>query len=432
MKNSDILDGLDLDTLEGIREGKQRLKDLAKTSVKTSLPDALDRELDSNESELSKLVQTHKLLDELEGIIRTEERPQVQTATWEDIADNIEPRKWLVDNLIPAHTATLLTGQGGKGKSWLSIQLACQVVLGYDQNKPKPFLNPEFNHETVYTPHNVVFATYEDEPEEIARRLHTIAGLNIYGTKPADNDDDGSFTWVRHHLKTVKDHLHVVDMRGIGCLWGPGEGKHVQVTGELQGAGEDLMALCEDKEAKLLIIDPLSGAFGGNENDRTAAYSFTSIFRKWADETGCGIVMVGHLPKDEKSKQQGYSGSTAWEAAFRSLILLEKKTYNEDNKTSDANREKEKATGARQKGASTRSDKATEGEKRTYESLQCIKKNYGPPHPTIPLIKTGQGFWAQAETRDEAAGIYESNLEYWEGVHTNVVQQEEENHGDFF
>ena len=39
-------------------------------------------------------------------------------------------------------------------------------------------------------------------------------------------------------------------MRGIGSVWGPGMGKHIQNTGDLLSAGEDLRAICEDKESQ--------------------------------------------------------------------------------------------------------------------------------------------------------------------------------------
>ena len=52
---------------------------------------------------------------------------------------------------------------------------------------------------------------------------------------------------------------------------------------DILASGEDLRAICEDIKAKLLVMDPLSGAFGGNENDRTAVYDFVSSFRGWGD-----------------------------------------------------------------------------------------------------------------------------------------------------
>ncbi len=42
----------------------------------------------------------------------------------------VPARKWLVEGLIPSGTVTMLSGDGGTGKSLLSLQLACAVALG--------------------------------------------------------------------------------------------------------------------------------------------------------------------------------------------------------------------------------------------------------------------------------------------------------------
>ena len=134
-------------------------------------------------------------------------------------------------------------------------------------------------------------------------------------------------------------HVHIVDMRGIGSVWGPGIGKHIANTGDLLSAGEDLRTICEDKEACLLVMDPLSGAFGGNENDRTAVYDFVSSFRGWGDTVGCAMLVIGHLPKSAEGKAAGFSGSTAWEASARSMWMLGRQSFEENSTDKDNNKQ---------------------------------------------------------------------------------------------
>jgi hypothetical protein len=43
----------------------------------------------------------------------------------------VPARKWLVEGLVPSGTVTMLSGDGGTGKSLLSLQLACAVALGH-------------------------------------------------------------------------------------------------------------------------------------------------------------------------------------------------------------------------------------------------------------------------------------------------------------
>ena len=55
-------------------------------------------------------------------------------------------------------------GEGGAGKSWLTLQAVCQVCCGFRD----AYLDPGFKKEADFIARrDVVFATYEDEPAEI-------------------------------------------------------------------------------------------------------------------------------------------------------------------------------------------------------------------------------------------------------------------------
>ena len=303
-------------------------------------------------------------------------QPTPAIVQWDDIPD-IERREWLIDSWMPANTVTMFTGEGGAGKSWLTLQAVCQVCCGFRD----AYLDPKFSRTAdVTTRRNVVFATYEDEPAEIKRRLQALAS---------------GMPWIKDSLTTIQQHLHIVDMRGIGSVWGPGMGKHIANTGDLLAAGEDLRAICEDKEARLLVMDPLSGAFGGNENDRTAVYDFVSSFRGWGDETQCAMLVIGHLPKSQEGKAAGFSGSTAWEASARSMWKLSGLSFDtEDDET------------------------------KQYWALEHTKSNYAPMQPKIYLAKQKQGWWEQAADREDAADAFEA---YQQGLeHTTKEDTDDE------
>ena len=290
-------------------------------------------------------------------------QPTPAIVQWEDIPD-IERREWLIDQWLPANTVTMFTGEGGAGKSWLTLQAVCQVCCGFRD----AYLDLRFKKfADVTTRRDVVFATYEDEPAEIKRRLQALA--------------DG-MPWIENSLDTIKRHLHIVDMRGIGSVWGPGMGKHIQNTGDLLSAGEDLRAICEDKEASLLVTDPLSGAFGGNENDRTAVYDFVSSFRGWGDTAKCAMLVIGHLPKSQEGKEAGFSGSTAWPASVRSMWTLSQQSF-------------------------VKGEGETKETKR-YWALEHTKSNYAAIQQPVYLAKHKQGWWSEAADREEAAEAFEA------------------------
>ena len=303
-------------------------------------------------------------VDKLNEFQSDRRKPEIKA--WDDI--EVTRREWLVDGWLPANTVTMFTGEGGAGKSWLTLQMICQVACGFRD----AYLDPEFHKVAdVAGRRDVVFATYEDEPEEIKRRLETL---------------ETGVEWIEDSVDTIKTHTHVVDMRGLGSVWGPGAGKNIGDTGYLLPAGEDLRVICEDTDARLLVIDPLSGAFGGNENDRASVYDFVSDFRKWGDEVKCATLLIGHLPKNAEGKTAGFSGSTAWEASVRSLWMLgTPKTKDESEKT-----------------------KGGDKESRKLWALSNLKNNYAPLQPRVPLIKHKTGWWSQAESSEDAADGYEA------------------------
>ena len=286
------------------------------------------------------------------------ERPSPTITPWEDIPE-VE-REWLIPQWLPANTVTMFTGDGGAGKSWLTLQAVCQIACGYQD----AFLNPDFKpkeiadyDDSIPEPKHIIFATYEDEPAEIKRRIQALAS---------------GMQWIADSMETIKKHLHIVDMRGIGSVWGPGIGKHIANTGDLLAAGEDLRAICEDNDARLLVMDPLSGAFGGNENDRTAVYDFVSSFRGWGDTAKCAMLVIGHLPKGAEGKAAGFSGSTAWEASTRSMWILSKKGKGDEE----------------------------------YWALEHTKSNYAALQSKKFIARSEYGYWGAATTKENAIAAY--------------------------
>ena len=351
----------DLTTKEGIEQARTLIAEKRRTQAIDQFHDALTAEKDTEalENQLAEVEILNRFID-------AADRAKVGITAWDDI--EVTEREWLIHQWLPANTVTMFTGDGGAGKSWLTLQAVCQITCGCRD----AFLNPDYKitppadyDDDPGTPKPVVFATYEDEPAEIKRRLRALAS---------------GMEWIADSMETVRDYVHIVDMRGVGSVWGPGLGNHIANTGDLLPAGEDLRAICEDKQARLLIMDPLSGAFGGNENDRSAVYDFVSSFRGWGDEAQCAMLAIGHLPKGAEGRAAGFSGSTAWEAAARSMWKISVKSFTEDNK------------------------------KRSYWALEHTKSNYAPLQPEIPVFKEEGGWWVKADNKEEAAdGLDEYN-----------------------
>ena len=370
------IEGLDLTTAEGIKAARQAIREYGRDASIKEFNQLLETQLTENQTENDWLHNLQELLEDVDSCNKALERPHPKVIHWNDI--EVIDREWLIPNWLPANTATMFTGDGGAGKSWLTLQAVCQIASGFKN----AFLDPEFSipsePDKSIEPKHIVFATYEDEPAEIKRRLQALAsGMN----------------WILESLDTIQQHLHIVDMRGIGSVWGPGMGKHIANTGDILFAGEAIRTICEERNAKLLVMDPLSGAFGGNENDRTAVYDFVSSFRGWGDAAKCALLVIGHLPKGAEGRAAGFSGSTAWEASARSMWMLSKQN------AGDSKNPKE------------------------YWALLHTKANYAPLQNEKPLIKSQYGWWQEARNSDEA-------IDTWKDYQETLEKEEKDDETD--
>ena len=377
-KVMEILDlkNADFDTLEGLSELRGRLEKAHGLFTRDWIVEATKKFSGENaEDPLKVLEEIGGIVGEKTDILKNAER-ELKPTPWSEIEE--VNREWLIPNWLPANTVTMFTGQGGAGKSWLTLQVVSEIASHAESGAwgkasykvPKP---SEYDDSTDNDPKHIVFATYEDEPAEIKRRLNALAS---------------SFDWVREEKAVIQEHLHIIDMRGVGSVWGPGAGNHIAITGELLRTGEALRKVCEDIGARLLILDPLSGAFGGNENDRTAVYDFVSSFRGWGDAAKCAMLVIGHLPKGAEGRAAGFSGSTAWEASARAMWLIGTKVRDEDEG----------------KGKGKRGGQSEDEE--TYYALQHTKGNYARLQKEIPLAKNQYGWWSKVENVDKAKEAY--------------------------
>ena len=262
------------------------------------------------------------------------------------------PRQWLVDDWLPAGRVALLSGQGGAGKSRLALQLALALVEGRKDWLPD---GPD-----LVDSGPAVVATWEDEPDEITRRLQGMAG----------NPD---------RLAALKDKLHVLDFAGKGAFWQPpaDSSRHTSTLGELTLAGEWTRAYCETHKARLVVVDPLAAAYACNENDRGLVRAFMTSWDGWARATGCAVLIVSH---PAKAAESDYSGSTDWHASARAVWKLGKAETgagNGDGKT------KEKAPAYR---------------------LDCLKTSYGTP--------TNRHYWLSGYPAWEAVDAQQAAVDY--------------------
>lgn len=203
----------------------------------------------------------------------------------------IEPRAWLVQDMVPRGVVTLLAGDGGTGKSLLALQLAIAVATE----------ERWLGHSTNAGP--AVFISAEDDDAELHRRTHDI--LRATG---------GSFRDLnRLTMRSLagEDALLAMLDRSTGAL------QPTPLYREIE------KRISEDKPS-LVVLDTLADLFPGNENDRAQARQFIGMLRGWAKRHNCAVLLLAHPSLSGMASGSGTSGSTGWNNSVRSRLYLER------------------------------------------------------------------------------------------------------------
>lgn len=203
----------------------------------------------------------------------------------------VPPRLWLVQDLVPMGTVTLLGGDGGTGKSLLALQLAVSVAGGAQ------WLRRNIAHG------GAMFISAEDDKDELHRRLVDVAAAA--GLPLSDLD--------RLTLRSLADEdalLAQMD-RGAGTL----------APSPLY---RDIDARIADERPALVVLDTLADMFPGNENDRAQARQFIAMLRRIAVRRECAVVLLAHPSLTGLNSGSGMSGSTAWSNSVRSRLYFER------------------------------------------------------------------------------------------------------------
>ncbi len=198
------------------------------------------------------------------------------------------PRQpWLIDGMLPAGQPSLLSGDGGLGKSYLALQLSVSVVA------TGMWLSRSVERGSV------LYVSCEDETAEIHRRLEKIskhAGVTV-------NDLSG---------------LHIAPMADRDALLASTTRAGLQMTPLFAALSERVAA----SRPTLVVLDSLADVYGGNEIDRAQVRWFIGQLRSLCHTTGATIVILSHPSLSGMASGSGLSGSTHWNNSVRSRLYL--------------------------------------------------------------------------------------------------------------
>lgn len=204
------------------------------------------------------------------------------------------PRRWLIENVLPMGEISALYGDGGMGKSLLSMQLGLNVAAGAG----------EFLEFPIIAQMPVLIVSCEDKKDEIHRRIHAIRRAPEY-----EFLDMNVPFYVSPRVGEVSD-------------LGYQEGNIVR-PGIFLPILKDMLKIISGGKDALLIMDTLSDIFAINENDRQiASFCIKTILGGLIKESNCTILLIAHPSKTSQRDKIYDSGSTGWRNSIRNMLAL--------------------------------------------------------------------------------------------------------------
>lgn len=215
-------------------------------------------------------------------------RPVIDPREWQGLP--IPTREWLVQDLIPTRVVTMLSGDGGLGKSTLVLQLA--VASAIDE--------PWIGRRVMQC--KTLLVACEDEPDELQRRLYDIKGPMLEFDQLSDIRivPGVGFDNVLVDFSDPADH-----------------GKRTEFC-------EFVEAQALEFGARHVILDSLHDFFDANENLRPQARQFINHLRRIAIAIDGAVTILSHPSVSGLTSKDGRAGSTAWSNTVRSRLYLTK------------------------------------------------------------------------------------------------------------
>ena len=196
---------------------------------------------------------------------------------------------WLVDEIITGDNLTLMSGEGGGGKTTLMLQLAVAMQIdGY-------WLNMRVKQGPA------LFVSSEDEKKDLSMSLRAI--LKIEGKSLA-------------HCPN----LHILSLADRDACMASAPSKLASLTAT--PLWRALEATVERLKPRALFLDALADMFGGEENFRRHARSFIVILKRLAFHHRMAVILIAHPSLAGINSGSGLSGSTDWHNGPRGRLFL--------------------------------------------------------------------------------------------------------------
>ncbi len=247
----------------------------------------------------------------MSGVITLEEADRRLKAKTQGIVrphtlqnEPVPERRWLVRDLIPRGAVTMLSGDGGVGKSLLALQLMTAGAISAKTGGGKWI--------GIDVPAFSSFGFFcEDDKQELHRRQAAINehfGCDFSALERA-------IWWPRVGVENVMVQYS----------------KDSHAPPRLNKPYREVEKIVREEAIELIVIDTVADVFGGNENFRAEVRSFIAHMRELARINDGAVLLMAHPSVAGQASGTGLSGSTAWNNSVRSRLYLTRPKNAEDD-----------------------------------------------------------------------------------------------------
>jgi hypothetical protein len=208
-------------------------------------------------------------------------RDRLPRLDWEALWADDEEEEWIVEPLLPARRLVALFSAPKVGKSLLLLEMAVAIARG------EPVLGT-----TIDRPRIVLYVDFENDPRGDVR-----SRLVAMGRKPSELENLVYLSFPR---------LNYLDSK--------------------QGAAE-LLEACHEYGAEVVVIDTVSRAVGGDENENDTwlrFYRYTGLSLK---QSGIASIRLDHTGKDPTKGMRGGSAKYGDVDAVWSMTAVTDNTF---------------------------------------------------------------------------------------------------------
>jgi len=214
------------------------------------------------------------------------------------LQDDPPPAEWVFRDFLRAGTVGGIVSRGGSGKSRLLLHMMLALAAG------KPF--------GPFVPagsRRVLYVCGEDPQDVLHERIHAIArGMGLYPGSKAD----------------ILANFRAVSLQGTSCsLIGKSAAGNLATTAFHEWLCKSLESM---GRVDLVVVDPMSRFFAGDENSNESGTAFISALEAIAKRAGCALLFAHHSSKSAVSngsiKENTGRGASAIFDGARTMLSI--------------------------------------------------------------------------------------------------------------